>query len=194
MIKKTISTVLTGCFTLMFWAGLINGIQGFRCLTDVKKAPEITLADHSVKEHFVEPGRYLCIMPFKVENIYPEGMPVLSDIYNGMGSKAMVPLPVIIHFLFAIISVLICALLLSPVSDKIFSGYPRKILFVFLIGLLFTALSNSEKYGIGPYQSEDTLIFILHNIVMWMLIGLMIVLSINPVTKEKQNIFNRMFV
>ena len=184
MAGKTISTVFTGCFTLIVWAGLINGIQGFRYLINVKKAPELATVDNSVKEHIAEPGRYLCIMPFKVENIYPEGMPVFSVIYSGTEHKATIPLEIIIPYLLTIISIFICALLLSPVSDKIVPGYPRKILFVLLIGFLFAALSNSEKYGICPYHPEDTLIFILHNIVMWMLIGLMIALSIKPVTKK----------
>lgn len=181
---KIISTVLTGCFTMMVWAGLINGIQGSRYLINVKKAPEVATVDNSVKEYFVEPGRYLCIMPFKVENIYPEGMPVFSVIYSGTEHKATIPLERIIPYLLTVISIFICVLLLSPVSDKIVPGNTRKILFVFLIGFLFTVFSDSEKYGIGPYQSEYTLIFILHNIVMWMLIGLMIALSIKPVTKQ----------
>jgi hypothetical protein len=184
MVKKVITAGLAGGLTLMLWSILINGILGFRYRMDMKQVPGEREVYEVLKQHIVEPGRYLCNPAVTESHTYPENEPVFSILYGGMGHEAAGPLSLILDFLYALITATLCAWLLSMTSDKIITSYPRKVLFVFILALLFAAFSDTNNYGIGNYPLGDALIIALHNIVLWTLLGAVISIFIKPVSEK----------
>ncbi|HGJ65338.1 TPA: DUF1761 family protein [bacterium] len=184
MLKKVISAGLIGGLTLIIWAILINGFFGFKYSIDMKKVPNQPQVYQILKENITEPGRYLCNPALTESNMFPENQPVFSILYGGMGHEAAGPISVILDFLYAFLTATLCAWLLSLTSEKIISSYPRKVFFVLLIGLLFAFFSDIKKYGIGNYPLNDTLIMTFHNIILWIVLGLVISLFIKPIQKK----------
>lgn len=181
MAKKVIIAGLIGGLTLIIWAILINGFFGFKYRIDMKKVPNEPQVYQILKENISEPGRYLCNPALTESNIFPENQPVFSILYGGMGHEAAGPLSIILDFIYAFVTAALCAWLLSLTSEKVISSYPRKVLFVMLIGLLFAFFADIKKYGIGNYPLDDTLIMTFHNIILWTVLGLVISPVIKPV-------------
>ena len=184
MLRKVIFAGLIGGLTLIFWVMLINGLFGFRYRIDMKQVPNEAQVYQILKENITEPGRYLCNPALTESNTFPENEPVFSILYGGMGHEAAGSFSVILDFLYAFITAILCALLLSLTSEKIISSYLRKVFFVILIGLLFAVFGDLKKYGIGNYPLSDTLIITLHNIILWTVLGLVIGLFIKPIPKK----------
>jgi hypothetical protein len=188
MLKKVVFAGITGGLTLMVWAFLINGFFGFRHRMDMNQVPNEAQVYQILKQQITEPGRYLCNPALTESNTFPDNEPVFSILYGGMGHEAAGPFSVILDLLYALITATLIAWLLSLTSEKVISSYPRKVFFVILIGLLFAFFSDLRKYGIGNYPLDDTLVMTLHNIVLWAVLGLVIALIINPVTKKAEGL------
>jgi len=184
MVRKVFLAGLIGGLTLMVWAILVNGFFGFKYRIDMKQVPNEAQVYQVLKQNISEPGRYLCNPPLTESNTFPENEPVFSILYGGMGHEAAGPLSVILDFLYAFLTAVVCAWLLTMTSERIISSYFRKVFFVILIGLLFAVFSDLKKYGIGNYPLSDTLIMTCHNIIIWTVLGLVIGLIIKPSAKE----------
>lgn len=184
MIRKVILAGIIGGLTLIVWTILINGLFGFKYRIDMKKVPNQTQVYQILKANITEPGRYLCNPELTEANVFPDNEPVFSILYGGVGHEAAGPFSVILDFIFAIITATLCAWLLSLTSDKIIASFPRKVSFVILIGLLFAVFGDLKKYGIGNYPLIDTLLMTLHNIILWTVLGLVLGLFINPISKR----------
>jgi len=184
MYKKLLKAGLAGGLTLIVWTILINGFFGFKHRMDMKHVPDEMAVYQILKQHIIEPGRYLCNPPLTDSNQFPDNEPVFSILYAGFGHEAASPLSEVFSLLIAIVTATICAFLLSFASERILSTYPRRVFFVFLIGLLITFFSDSAKYGIGSYPLSDTLIIAVHNIIRWTVLGAVIGLIVKPESKK----------
>ena len=75
--------------------------------------------------------------------------------------------------------------MLSITSKKILESYFRKVLFFIGIGLLIALFTDLMDFGIGSYPLKDALIFAVHNITVWTVIGLVVAWRIKPSLEEK---------
>jgi hypothetical protein len=88
---------------------LINGLFGFRYRIDMKQVPNEAQVYQILKENITEPGRYLCNPALTESNTFPENEPVFSILYGGMGHEAAGSFSVILDFLYAFITAILCA-------------------------------------------------------------------------------------
>jgi len=184
MTRKVITAGIVGGLTIIVWTILMNVVFGFRYRLEMKQIPDEATVYQVLKQNVVEPGRYLCNPPLNELHMFPENEPVFSVLYAGIGHEAAGPVSVFLDFLFAIVTATLCAWLLSLTSEKVLSGYLRRVSFVLVIGLLFAFFSDSKKYGIGNYPLNDALILALNNFVIMALVGLVISLFIKPEAKK----------
>jgi hypothetical protein len=158
------------------WAGTVrldvffNVILGFQVSINMKKIEGERQVYEMLKEHIVVPGRYICNPELTAEGRFPDGKPVFSILYGGVGHESagrqmMVGLAVFF------IAPMIGAWMLSQTSGRVISSYPRKVLFFAAIGLLFAVFTDMTHFGIGSYPVKDAIVFAMNNIVAWTLTG-----------------------
>ena len=180
MTKQIIIAGLLGAFVLIIWTFLINGIFRFKVSMDMKSIPNEREVYEVLKENIFEPGRYACNPQLTSDRRFPEGEPVFSVLYGGVGHEAAGG-----HMIFGLVIFLITPIiaswLLSQASEKILSNYFRKVSFFAGIGLLFAIYGDLTNFGIGDYPFSDALLFALHSIIVWTVVGLIIAWRIKPI-------------
>jgi hypothetical protein len=90
----------------------------------------------------------------------------------------------LVGFVLFFLAPMIGAWMLSQISARVKSSYPRKVLFFVAIGLLFAIFSDLKNFGIGSYPVKDAIILAMNHIIVWILIGLVIAWCIKPERAE----------
>lgn len=178
-----VAGVLAGLFVFV-WYFVVNGILGFNSRINMKTLPEERLVYQTLRNHVAEPGRYAVNPRLTSDRRFPPHQPVFSVLYGGMGHEAAGR-----HALFSlpwfVILPLIVAWMLSLTSDRVLSSASRKVLFVGTIGLLLAVWSHLKNFGIGGYPLGDSLLMSLHDVVLWVCIGLILAWRIRPEPRER---------
>jgi hypothetical protein len=179
MMKKAISAGVLGAVVLVVWTFVVNGVLGFQAGIDMKRIAAERQVYETLKEHIIDPGRYICNPELTSEGRFPEGEPVFSILYGGVGHESAGGLMLVgfVAFLFAPI---IGSWLLSQTSERVLSSYPRKVLFFFAIGLLFAIFGDLRNFGIGGYPATDAMILAIYHIIVWTLVGLVVAWRLKP--------------
>ena len=178
-LKKVISAGLLGGVVLVVWTFIVNGIFGFQANIDMKQVPAERQIYEVLRQHIIDPGRYVFNPELTPEGHTPGKEPVFSVLYGGMGHDSaggLMMVGLVVFFLAPMIG----AWLLSQTSVRVRSSYPRKILFFSAIGFLLALFSDLAKYGIGRYPVNDALAFAANDIVAWILVGLVVGWRIQP--------------
>lgn len=183
MTKKVIVSGFLGGVVLMIWTFIVNGIFGLNSRIQMKTIPNERQVYEVLKENVTASGRYICNPELTTERRYPEGEPVYSVLYGGMGHEAAGSL-MLIGLVVFLLTPTIAAWMLSKTTEETLSRYPRKVLFFTAIGLLFALFGDMTRYGIGDYPMRDSLILSLHNIVVWTVAGLVVAWRIKPAEKQ----------
>jgi hypothetical protein len=179
MTKKVLISGLLGGLTLVVWMFLVNGLLRFNSSMNMKQIPNESEVYEILKENITEPGRYTCNPELTPERRFPEGEPVFSILYGGVGHEAAgrnMLVGLVVFFLSSIVA----SWLLSLTSERILSSYPRKVFFFFLIGLLFALFNDLTNFGIGDYPLSDAFIFAIHDIIVWTVVGLVVAWRMKP--------------
>ena len=179
MKKKVIISGILGGVVLTVLTFVSNGILGFNSSMNMKRIPNEREVYEILKENIVEPGRYICNPEVTSSGIFPEGEPVFSILYGGMGHEEAGRLSLVGLFIF-FLAPIIGAWMLSITSERIISSYHRKVLFFAAIGLLFAVFGNLSNFGIANYPLRDTLILAAYNIFVWTIIGLVVAWQMKP--------------
>lgn len=146
---------------------------------DMNQIPNEQLVYEILKENIVEPGRCVCNPQVTPETGFPEGEPVNSVFYGGVGHKAAGG-EMMFGFVIFILAPIIATWLLSQTSENILSSYARKVMFFTGVGLLFALYGDLTSFGIGgDYPLSDAFIFAIHNIVLWTVIGLVVAWAVS---------------
>lgn len=177
--RRIIVAGLWGALVLILWTFVVNGILRFRASIDMNRLSDERQVYAVLKEHILEPGRYVCNPAVTSEGVYPDGEPVFSISYGGLGheSAGMLMLIGLLSFLLA---PTIGAWMLSQTSESTLSSYPRKVLFFVGIGVLFAIFTDLADFGIGGYPLQDAALLAANHIVIWSLMGLVIAWRIKP--------------
>lgn len=179
MSKKVIVAGLLGGVVLMVWTVVVNGILGFQARVEMKEMAGEREVYEVLKQHVVEPGRYVCNPELTAERRFPEGEPVFSVLYGGVGHEAAGGL-MLVGLIVFILAPIIGAWMLSQASRRVLTSYPRKVLFFIAIGLLFALFADVMKYGIGGYPAGDTLLLAANHVAVWTLVGLVVAWRLTP--------------
>lgn len=186
MIRKVISAGILGGVVLIIWTIVVNGFLGFQASIDMKKISAERQVYETLKEHIVDPGRYICNPELTSEGRFPDGEPVFSILYGGIGHESagsLMLVGLVVFFLAPIVG----AWMLSQTSARIMSSYPRKVLFFVAIGLLFAIFTDLTNFGIGRYPVKDAIILGLSHIIVWTLMGFVAAWRIKPERTDSAN-------
>jgi len=178
MLKKLIVSGLLGCVILVAWMFVVNAIFGFKGSIDRKQLPDERQVYEILKAGIVEPGRYIC-NPEPTWEGFPDGEPVFSILYGGVGHEFAGP-HMLCELLLFFLAPALAAWMLSVTSERILSSYPRKVLFFVMIGLMFAIFDDLRDFGIGSYPLKDAFMLAVHDVVVWTLIGLVVAWWIRP--------------
>ena len=85
--KKVVTAGLLGGIALMMWTFVVNGILRFQVSINMKPIPAERQLYETLKEHIVEPGRYVCNPALTSDWRFPDGEPVFSILYGGMADE-----------------------------------------------------------------------------------------------------------
>jgi len=179
MFKKVLIAGLLGGIVLIAWTFVVNGLFGLNARINMKQIEAEREVYDVLKKQIVAPGRYICNPELTSEGRFPEGEPVFSILYGGVGHEIAGRFAIVGFILFFLAPIL-AAWMLSHASTRVLSSYPRKVLFFVMIGLLFALFGDLTDFGIGGYPARDAIILAVHHIVVWTLVGLVISWRIKP--------------
>jgi len=179
MPKQVVTAGMLGGVVLIVWTLVVNGILGFQASIDMNSIEAERQVYETLKEHIVDPGRYLVNPALTSEGRFPDGEPVFSVLYGGGGHEsagAFALVGLVVFFLAPLIG----AWLLSQTSGRVLSSYSRKMLFFVAIGLLVAIFTDLTNVGIGRYPLTDGVMLALNHIIAWTLVGLVVAWRIGP--------------
>jgi hypothetical protein len=172
MWKKITAGALAGWIVMIAWIFLSNGMLGIKSRIDMKRLVNEEWVYEVLKESITEPGGY-SINP-RMESPtgpFPEGEPVFSVHYSGLGHGAAGRI-FIANLGLALAAQLIAAWMLSSAGRKMISSYSGRVLFYVAIGALFALFGDLMRYGIGSYSMHHALILAAQSLAGWLLCGL----------------------
>ena len=179
MLKKVIIPSIWGGIVLFVWTILINGFLGFNSRMNMNRVQNETHVYEILKENIEEPGRYSVNPQITSERRFPEGEPVFSVLYGGLGHEAAGWI-MLVQFPIFFLAPFIGTLLLSFTSDKFLKSYWRKVLYFTGIGLIIALFTDLNNFGIGECPFIDALIFAAHDILVWTVVGIVVAWRIKP--------------
>ena len=179
MFKKVIVSGLLGFVVLFSWGFVVNGIFGFNKSINMKQIPDDRQVYETLKQSIVEPGRYIFNPELTPSEMFPDGEPVFSLHYSGMGHEAARKVMLIQVAIF-LLAPTIAAWMLSQTTPPILASYPRKLLFFMAIGVLFALFGGLMNFGIDQYSLQDSLLIAASNILAWSLVGLVVAKYFHP--------------
>lgn len=182
MKKQIIISGLLGGVVFIILTFVTNVIFGLQNNMDMNKIPNESQVYEILKENIIEPGKYICNPELTEENQFPDGEPVFSVLYSGVGHDSAGTI-MLLGLLIFLLAPMIGAWLLSHASEKVLSSYTRKVIFFTGIGLLLAVFSDLSNFGIGAFPFNNALIFGLYNIISWTTVGLVVAWKMKPVKK-----------
>ena len=132
-----------------------------------------------LKESIVEPGRYILNPELTPSGVFPDGEPVFSVNYSGIGHESAGKV-MLFQLAVYLLAPMIAAWMLSLARPQILSSYPRKVLFFVAIGLLFALFGDLLDFGIDRYSLGDALLVAANNLLAWTLVGLVVAKYFRP--------------
>jgi hypothetical protein len=179
MRKRVIISGLLGAVILIVWTFLVNGILGFGSSIDRKSISAERQVHEFLKASLSEPGRYIANPELTLAGTFPEGEPVFSIHYSGMGHDSAGTVMLVQLAMFAI-APMIGAWMLSVSSPWILSRYTRRVLFFAAMGLLIAVYGGIENFGIDGYPPVDALLLALLDVITWTLVGMVVAWRMRP--------------
>ena len=184
MKKNVIMAGLLGGLVAFVWLFISNAIIPVKSNMIHQIAPNQFEVHSALKEHITEPGTYavpyLTLEQEASRDDY-RGQPVYTVIYTGYthgdpGSPANLLVPIAVMFLVAFLA----AWMLSVTSQKILSGYFRRVMFVTLLGVVVSLHDDILQTFIGPLPTDYLVFLAVNNVLTWFLMGLVIAWKTGP--------------
>ena len=171
MWRRVIFPGLSGGLAMIVFAFVVNGILGFRSSIDMKTTPDERVIHEALKERVTEPGRYVVNPAPTGEGRFPEGEPVYTILYGGVGHEAaggMMLRQMAVTLFLPILAVW----MLSRSGGRVRGSYSRRLGFFVSVGLIVGLSGHLMDAGIGGYPVSDAILLTLHDIVLWTVAGL----------------------
>jgi hypothetical protein len=179
MYKKVVVSGLLGFVVLIAWGFIVNGVLGFNSRINMKQISDESLVYEVLKESIIEPGRYTLNPELTPAGMFPDGEPVYSIHYSGIGHESAGKV-MLFQFTFLLLASMISVWMLSQTAPHILSSYRRKVLYFVTIGLLVAVFGELMNFGIDKYSLNDVLLLAANDILAWTLVGLVVAKSFSP--------------
>jgi hypothetical protein len=187
MSRNMIVAGLLGGIVVFIWTFIVNGLLGFNARMQMKQLAAEPAVFEILKTNVTAPGRYVVNPQLTEEGRFPENEPVFSVLYGGVGHEAAGRL-VLVRLPLFFVPPFIAAWLLTMTSERILSRFSRRFLFVVTIGVLLAVSGPLSTFGIGEVPFRDALIFTLHDIALWVAVGLVIAWKIRALPAEAEQV------
>jgi hypothetical protein len=179
MWQRVVGPGLLGGLAFFLAVFVVDAVLGFSARFNLNPVPNEDLVYEVLKENVTEPGRYVANPPLTEERTFPDGEPVFSILYGGVGHEtagreALLKLP-----LFFVLPVL-AAGMLSLAGGMGRSSYWRRVLFFVGVGVLVGATSHLTRFGIGSDPLGKAVALALHDVGLWVVAGLVMAWRIKP--------------
>ncbi|MGB2965275.1 MAG: hypothetical protein WBB69_14940 [Anaerolineales bacterium] len=179
MVKKVVIAGLLGWVVLIVWGFVVNGVFRFNSRVNLNQIPDDRRVYQFLKETITEPGRYIINPELTASGLFPDGDPVYSIHYSGLGHDAAREL-MLLQLAILLLIAMIAAWIMSLSSHRMLSSYPRKVLYFIAIGLLFSGFSFLTNFRIDRYPLTDALLLAIHDVSLWTILGLVLAWRITP--------------
>jgi hypothetical protein len=173
MLKRILLAGFLGWIVLVVCVFVANGIFGFYSRIALKRVPDESRVYGILKETIVEAGRYVCNPALTSSGQFPVNEPVFSILYGGVGHEAAGRMQWM-HYATSLVATLMAAWMLSGTSGWILSSYPRRVLFLSVLGLLMAVFRDLPDMGIGAYPARDAVMLAGFTFVTWLFASLAI--------------------
>ena len=179
MLKKVVAAGVLGGIVLFGWTFVINGIFGFNRHLNMNQISDERFVYDVLKSSIVEPGRYIANPELTPAGIFPDGEPVFSIHYSGMGHDVAGKLMLFQLAIFLLVPV-IAAWKLSLANERVLNSYWCKVRFTSTFGLLFALYGDLMSIGIDNYSLLDAFCLAVEDIFAWILVGLVVAWRLQP--------------
>ena len=173
MFKKIAVSGLLGMMVLMGWTLLVNGVFGLNRRINMRQVSDERTVYETLEESIVEPGRYILNPELTSSGVFPDGEPVFSVNYSGIGHESAGKV-MLFQLAVYLLAPMIAAWMLSLTRTQILSSYPRRVLFFVATGLLIALFGDLLNFGIDRYSLGDALLVGASNLLAWTLVGLVV--------------------
>lgn len=180
MFRRVLLSGLCGGVVTILFMIVVNGLLGFQARIDMNRLTNEPEVYEVLKKNVTEAGRYAVNPQLTASGRFPDGEPVFSVMYGGVGheaagSQALVQLP--IFFLLP----LLASWLLAHADRDLLASYPRKLVFYATVGLMIAIASRLTHFGIGGYPAHDAVALALFELVTWIAAGVVMAAIVKPV-------------
>ena len=179
MSKRICVSGVLGMAILVAWSFVVNGVLGFNSRINLRQIPDERRVYETLKGSVVEPGRYIFNPELTPSGMFPDGEPVFSVHYSGMGHESAGKV-MLLQLAVFLVAPTIAAWMLSLAAPRILRSYPRKVTFFVAIGLLLALVDALMDFGIDRYAIKDALLMAADNILAWTLVGLVVAKVLRP--------------
>jgi hypothetical protein len=177
--KKVMLAGLLGGLAMIAWLILVDGILGFKRGIDMNRLQEEREVYGFLLEHVAEPGRYVVNPEVVPEQGFPGGDPIFAVHYTGLGHQDAGQ-EVLVGLVVIFLSCTAGAWLVANASDRVRSRYSLRVVFFGMIGLVASLLGLGARFGLAVYPFSDALTLSFHDLVAWMLAGLLVAKLVEP--------------
>jgi hypothetical protein len=179
MRRKVVMSGLLGAVVLVVWTFLVNGILGLGSSIERKRITAERDVHEFLQARLAEPGRYIANPERTGAGVFPEGEPVFSIHYSGMGHESAGTV-MLVQLAMFLVTPMTGAWMLSVSSPWMLSSYPRRVLFFVAMGLLIAFYGGITNFGIDSYPPKDALMLALLDAITWTLVGLVVAWRMRP--------------
>ena len=178
--KRIVLAGLLGGAVFLVWFIIVDGILGFKRGIEMKQLSTERSVYTFLTEHVTEPGRYVCDPEVLPEQRFPGEDPIFVVQYSGLG-HADAGQEMLVGLVIMFLAPFLGAWVLANASSRVLSGYGRRILFLLGVGAVMSLFGIMTRFSIGGYPLGDTLALTLHDLVVWIVAGLVIAWLVKPV-------------
>lgn len=132
-------------------------------------------------EHITEPGRYVINTEVLPEQKFPGDAPIFVVQCSGLGHDDAGQ-EMLVGLIIMFLAPFFGAWILANTSGRILSRYVSRLFFFTGIGIVMSLFGIMGRFSIENYPLSKTLVLTIHDLVVWIIAGLVIVWLIRPVS------------
>jgi hypothetical protein len=180
--KKIVIAGLIGGSVFLVWFIVVDGILGFKRSIEMKQLSNERSVYEFLSENVTEPGRYVCDPEVLPEQEFPGEDPIYVVQYSGLGHDDSGQ-EMLVGFIIMFLAPLLGAWILTNASNRVLSSFGFRLLFFTGIGTVMSLFGIMTRFSIGGYPLGDTLALTLHDLLAWIVAGILISWYIKPVSQ-----------
>ena len=180
--KRIVFAGLIGGSVFLLWFIIVDAILGFKRSIEMNQLANELSVYKFLSENVTEPGRYVCNPEILPEQEFPGEDPIFVVQYSGLGHDDSGQ-EILVGFIIMFLAPLLGAWILTNASNRVLSTYGYRLLFFTGIGTVMSLFGIMTRFSIGGYPLGDTLALTLHDLLAWILAGIVISWFIKPVSQ-----------